>query len=223
MRIKVKLFALYREKAGASELWLELPESASVRQALDKLGEEAPALQGLLNRALIAVSKRYVKPENKLQEGDELAVFPPVSGGNGKKFEVTQAPISVDEVVNRVNRPSVGGIVTFVGVVRGESRGRKVLYLEYEAYPEMAEETLAQIGDEIREKWPQVDDIAIVHRTGKLEVGEVSVVIAVAGAHRQGLFDAARYAIDRIKEIAPIWKKEVWEGGEEWVEENASG
>jgi molybdopterin synthase catalytic subunit len=117
----------------------------------------------------------------------------------------------------RVTAPSIGGIVLFVGVVRNENLGRKVLHLEYEAYPEMAEQILAQIGNEIKERWPQVEDLAIVHRIGKLEIGEASVVIAVAGAHREGLFDAARYAIDRIKEIAPIWKKEVWAEGEEWL------
>lgn len=135
-----------------------------------------------------------------------------------KLFEITTEPISIDQVASRVNNPRVGGIVTFAGVVRGESRGRRVLHLEYEAYPEMAEQVLTQIGDEIREKWPQVDGVSIVHRIGKLEVGELSVVIAIAGAHREGLFDAARYAIERIKQIAPIWKKEVWEGGEEWIE-----
>ncbi len=138
-------------------------------------------------------------------------------------FEITAAPISVDQVVSRVNMPQVGGIVTFVGVVRGENRGRTVLYLEYEAYPEMAEQVLAQIGREIKERWPQVEGVAIVHRTGRLEVGEISVVVAVAGAHREGLFDAASYAIERIKQIAPIWKKEVWEGGEEWIEGPVAG
>ncbi len=216
MKVKVKLFALYREKAGTGELWLDLPEGALVKDAIDALGNLFPGMKELLDRAFFALNKRYIQPEDPLKEGDELAVFPPVSGG-AKKFEVTRSPISADEVMARVAAPPIGGIVLFVGTVRNENLGRKVLYLEYEAYPEMAEQVLAQIGEEIREKWPQVEDVAIVHRIGKLEVGETSVVIAVAGAHRQGLFDAASYAIERVKEIAPIWKKEVWEGGEEWL------
>ncbi len=217
MKIKVKLFALYREKAGTGELWLDLHDGATVQDALDALNNFLPDMRELLDKAFFALNKRYVQPQDPLKEGDELAVFPPVSGGEGKKFEVTLSPISADEVMARVAAPSVGGIVLFVGTVRNENLGRRVLHLEYEAYPEMAEQVLAQIGGEIREKWPQVEDVAIVHRIGKLEVGETSVVIAVAGAHRQGLFDAASYAIERIKEIAPIWKKEVWEGGEEWL------
>jgi len=216
MKVKVKLFALYRERAGTSELWLDLPEGASVQDALNSLAQRFPSLEELLGRAFFALNKRYVQLQDPLKDGDELAVFPPVSGG-AKKFEITRSPISADEVMARVAAPSIGGIVLFVGVVRNENLGRKVLHLEYEAYPEMAEQILAQIGKEIEEKWPQVEDLAIVHRIGKLEVGETSVVIAVAGAHREGLFDAARYAIDRIKEIAPIWKKEVWAEGEEWL------
>jgi len=216
MKVKVKLFALYRERAGTSELWLDLPEGASVQDALNSLAQRFPSLEELLGRAFFALNKRYVQLQDPLKEGDELAVFPPVSGG-AKKFEITRSPISADEVMARVAAPSIGGIVLFVGVVRNENLGRKVLHLEYEAYPEMAEQILAQIGKEIKGKWPQVEDLAIVHRIGKLEVGETSVVIAVAGAHREGLFDAARYAIDRIKEIAPIWKKEVWAEGEEWL------
>jgi len=216
MKVKVKLFALYRERAGTSELWLDLPEGASVQDALNSLAQRFPSLEELLGRAFFALNKRYVQLQDPLKDGDELAVFPPVSGG-AKKFEITRSPISADEVMARVAAPSIGGIVLFVGVVRNENLGRKVLHLEYEAYPEMAEQILAQIGDEIRERWPQVEDLAIVHRIGRLEVGETSVVIAVAGAHREGLFDAARYAIDRIKEIAPIWKKEVWAEGEEWL------
>jgi len=114
--------------------------------------------------------------------------------------------------------PSRGAVTTFVGVVRDHHKGRRVRYLEYEAYPEMAEDVLGQIGQEICERWPAVDDVCIVHRIGHQDVGEVSVVIAVASAHRVDTFDATRYAIERIKEIAPIWKKEVCEDGEFWLE-----
>ncbi|MCX7682484.1 MAG: molybdenum cofactor biosynthesis protein MoaE [Anaerolineae bacterium] len=133
-----------------------------------------------------------------------------------KLFEITPLPISVTEVIARLEDAANGAIVTFIGVVRGETDGRQVHYLEYEAYSEMAEEALARIGGEIRERWPEVRGVAIVHRVGRLGVGETSVVIALAAAHRPQLFDALRYAIDRLKEVVPIWKKEVWAEGAEW-------
>lgn len=136
-----------------------------------------------------------------------------------KLFEVTTEKLSVDEVVARLADPAIGAISVFVGVVRGDTEGREVRYLEYEAYPEMAEGMLRQIGDEIQARWKTIQKIAIVHRVGRLEVGEISVVIALSAAHRPELFDALHYAIDRLKEIVPIWKKEVWTDGSEWRSE----
>ncbi|MBN1246575.1 MAG: molybdenum cofactor biosynthesis protein MoaE [Anaerolineae bacterium] len=136
-----------------------------------------------------------------------------------RRFEITEHVISADDVVARLVAPAVGGVVTFVGVVRDNSEGRKTLYLEYEAYPAMAEKVLQQIADEVRARWPEVLDVAIVHRVGRLEIGETAIVIALAAAHRAQLFDALRYAIDRIKEIAPIWKKEFYLDGAEWKSE----
>ncbi|MFP3896043.1 MAG: molybdenum cofactor biosynthesis protein MoaE [Anaerolineales bacterium] len=142
----------------------------------------------------------------------------------GKRlFQITSQEISVDDVLSRLADPAIGGLATFVGVARGETDGREVQYLEYEAYPEMAEAELRRIGEEIRERWPTTREVAIVHRTGRLEIGEIIVVIAVSAAHRQGVFDAAHYAIERLKEIVPIWKKEVWAGGEEWKSEQHPG
>lgn len=136
-------------------------------------------------------------------------------------FAVTANPLSLEGIAARLADPAAGAVVTFVGVVRGETGGRPVAELEYEAYPEMAEQTFRQIGQEIRERWPTIRGIAIVHRMGRLGVGEVSVVIALSAAHRAELFDALRYAIDRLKQIAPIWKKEVWAGGgAEWKSES---
>jgi len=132
-------------------------------------------------------------------------------------FEITTTPISMDEVSRRVSSPSAGAIVSFAGIVRDTNAGRRVRYLEYEAYPEMAEPMLAQIAEEIKARWP-VEKVAIVHRVGRQEIGEISVVVAIASAHRQGAFEAGRYAIDRLKEIVPIWKKEFFEGGEVWIQ-----
>ena len=140
-------------------------------------------------------------------------------------FEITQQDISVDEVVARLADPAIGAVITFVGVVRGTTEGRDVHHLEYEAYPEMATETLRQIGDEIRDRWRTIREVAIVHRVGRLQIGETAVVIALSAAHRQEVFDAVHYAIDRLKEIVPIWKKEVWADGDgaEWRSEGDKG
>jgi len=137
----------------------------------------------------------------------------------GEFFEITEDVISVDEVVSRLADPANGAVATFVGVVRGSTDGRETLYLEYEAYPEMAVKTLRQVGEEVQSRWPEVRRVDIVHRTGHLEVGETAVVIALCAAHRRQVFDALRYAIDRTKEIVPIWKKEVYADGAEWKSE----
>ncbi len=136
-----------------------------------------------------------------------------------KLFEITLDKLSVDEVVARLADPANGAVVTFIGVVRNATDGRAVHHLEYEAYPEMAEGMLRQIGDEIRARWTTIREVTIVHRMGKLPVGETAVVIALSAAHRPEMFDALRYAIDRLKEIVPIWKKEVWADGAEWKSE----
>jgi len=146
--------------------------------------------------------------------GDELAEMK-----TKKLFEITTEEISIDEVVGHLADPGVGAVVTFVGVVRGETDGREVRCLEYEAYSEMAEEMLRQIGAEICARWPLIREVAIVHRVGRLQVGETAVVIALSAAHRQDTFDALRYAIDRLKEIVPLWKKEMWADGAEWRSE----
>jgi molybdopterin synthase catalytic subunit len=140
-------------------------------------------------------------------------------------YQVTQTPISSDEIIAQLADPAVGGIATFVGVVRGvtgtpDGTGtRETLYLEYEAYPEMAKGTLAQVGQEVQERWPEVRQVIVVHRIGRLEIGEAAIVIALSASHRRQLFDALHYAIDRIKQIVPIWKKEHWADGAEWKSE----
>ena len=137
-----------------------------------------------------------------------------------KRFEITSEEISIDEVAARLADPANGAIVTFVGVVRGETDGREVRYLEYEAYPEMAEDMLRQIGDEVCTRWETIRGAAIVHRVGRLPVGETAVVIALSAAHRPEVFDALRYTFECLKEIVPVWKKEVWVDGEEWRSEH---
>lgn len=218
MNIRVKLFASLREAAGRTTIDLTLPDGATVADALAALdGQLRPASQG--TRVAVAINRRYVEPNTGLREGDELALLPPVSGGQEttRLFEMTDGPISLDDVASRVRAPTHGAITVFAGVVRGETGALTTDYLEYETYPEMAEAVFAQIADEVRQRWPDISSIAIVHRTGRMNVGEASVVIAIAAAHRADTFDACHYAIDRLKAIAPIWKKEVGPDGTFWV------
>ncbi len=138
--------------------------------------------------------------------------------GKGR-YEITPDRLTVDTIVAQLADPAMGAVVTFVGVVRCETGGREVLSLEYEAYPEMAEQVLEQIADEVRSRWPEIRDVAIVHRVGRLEIGDTAVVIALSAAHRAQLFDALHYTIDRVQVVAPSWKKEGWTDGEEWRSE----
>lgn len=167
-------------------------------------------------------------PDQALHDGDEVALIPPVSGGSGhapaaKLFEIVEGPISLDDVAARVLAPERGGVTVFAGTVRAVTRDashgeQQTDYLEYEAYPEMAEASFAGIASEARDRWPDISAIAVLHRVGRLEIGDVSIAIAVAAAHRANTFDACHYIIDRIKQVSPIWKKEVGPGGAMWVE-----
>jgi molybdopterin synthase catalytic subunit/molybdopterin converting factor small subunit len=204
--VRVRLFAGLRERAGWSER--ELDEVAQVRDVWARLGlGEEPA--GLL----YAVNKEYADPDRELADGDEVALIPPVSGGS---FRLSEGPLAVDAVVDEVRSDEAGAIATFIGTTRMESRGRTVLHLDYEAYEEMAERVMAQIAAELKARY-DVSEIAIHHRTGRVEIGDASVVIAVSAPHRQDALAACKDAIDTLKERVPLWKKEVYEGGEEWI------
>jgi molybdopterin synthase catalytic subunit len=206
MGVSVKLFAGLRERAGWSERELDgVDRVADVWPALG-LGDEPDGL-------LYAVNKEYADRDLPLADGDEVALIPPVSGG---AFRVTEEPLSLDAAVAEVADERAGGIATFTGTVRRQSRGREVLYLEYEAYAEMAEDVIAQLASELDETH-DLCGISIHHRVGRVEIGEPSVVIAVSAPHRHDALAACRQAIDRLKETVPLWKKEVYEGGEEWL------
>jgi molybdopterin synthase catalytic subunit len=208
MRVVVKLFAGVRERAGTGERALELPDgarAADVWQELE-LGDEPPGL-------LYAVNRVYADADRALADGDEVALIPPVSGG---AFVLTGQPLSLDAAVDEVRNARAGAIATFTGTVRNESRGRDVRYLEYEAYVEMATGVMSQLAAKLKERY-DVHEIAIHHRTGRVEIGDASVVIAVSAPHRQDALAACKDAIDELKETVPLWKKEVYEGGEEWV------
>jgi molybdopterin synthase catalytic subunit len=167
---------------------------------------------------LFAVGHDYVASDHRLAPGDELCLFPPVSGGSGADiYRVVTEPLSPDAIAAAVDEPGAGGITIFSGVVRNETGGRPVKFLEYEAYAPMAEIKMREIGETVRARWPGVRRVAILHRIGRLEIGESSVLIAVAAAHRGDAFEACRYAIDTLKQTVPVWKKEHFEDGEVWV------
>jgi molybdopterin synthase catalytic subunit len=215
MKLTVKLFAGARDAVGERELDLDLPGPVTAGELLTSLAGTYPRLTPLVDALRLAVNREYAERSRVLGEGDEVALIPPVSGG-ADRMEVTAVPLSVDGVVRAVSRPTSGAVATFVGVVRESSRGRQVRSLEYDAYPEMATAKMREIATEIRQRWP-VDDVAIVHRTGLLGIGEASVVIAVSSAHRKEALAACAFAIERLKAIVPIWKKEIWTDGSEWI------
>lgn len=215
MTIRVRLFASVKDIVGRREVSLELPEGMTASDLLHRFAADHPRLQALLPSLLLAVNREYVEASRVLRDGDEVAFIPPVSGGIDL-YEITESPLSLDALVVAVRQNTSGAVATFLGVVREFARGRRVSYLEYDAYPEMATTTLRQIGEEIRSRWP-VDRIAVVHRIGRLRIGEASVAIAIASPHRREALEACAFAIERVKEIVPIWKKEVWTDGAEWI------
>jgi len=204
--VRVRLFAGLRERAGYAEG--ELQDIERVRDVWPALGlGEEP--EGLL----YAVNREYAEAGRELADGDEVALIPPVSGG---AFRVTEQPVSLAPVVDEVTDESAGAVATFLGTVRRESRGRTVLYLEYEAYPEMAEDVMAQLAAELEQRY-DLWAVAIHHRVGRVEIGQASVAIAVSAPHRQDALAACKDAIDTLKQTVPLWQKEVYAGGEEWL------
>ena len=206
VRVTIRLFAGLRERAGWSER--ELDGVARVDEIWPRLelGEEPAGL-------MVAVNREYADRDRPLADGDEIAVIPPVSGGD---FRLSAEPLDLLAAVREVESDEAGAIATFVGTTRVQSRGRTVLHLDYEAYPEMAEQMMSGLAELLKAKH-ELSDIAIHHRVGRVGIGEPSVVIAVSAPHRAAALEACREAIDTLKETIPLWKKEVYEGGEEWI------
>jgi MoaE-MoaD fusion protein len=208
VRVRVKLFAALRERAGGGERELELGEGSTLGDVWPRL-DLGPEPDGLL----YAVNREYAARDHPLGDGDEIAVIPPVSGG---AFRLSGEPLSLDAAVAEVADERAGAVATFVGTTRVHSRGRTVLHLEYEAYADMAEAEMGRIAENLKGRY-DLCEIAIHHRTGRVGIGEPSVVIAVSAPHRQDALAACKDAIDTLKETVPVWKKEVYEGGEEWI------
>jgi molybdopterin synthase catalytic subunit len=218
MKIKVLFFGVTRDLTGFQQEQAEFPEGANLEGLWGRYATRFPRLNDLSGALLLAVNQEIVDRARALKDGDEVAFLPPVSGGSsGDYYLLTRSPIPTADLVRQQKASADGAVVVFEGVVRNNSGGRRTLYLEYEAYEPMAIRKMEEIGEEAKRKF-EIDHIGMMHRLGRLEIGESSVAIIVTAPHRRAAFGACQLAIDRLKEIVPIWKKEYFEDGSVWAE-----
>ncbi|HLW84957.1 MAG TPA: molybdenum cofactor biosynthesis protein MoaE [Candidatus Sulfotelmatobacter sp.] len=232
MRVRVLFFGMLKDVAGKSNDWLDLPDSASVGDVLAHYQSQLPRFKDSLPSLAVAVNQHYSSPETKLKPDDEVALLPPVSGGSGQAgggtpaaeppgrrryASIVRTRIDTQQVLAGLKRGEDGAAVVFEGIVRNQTRGRKTLYLDYEAYEEMALQQMEALAEQSLKQF-QIRDVALVHRLGRLEIGETSVLVVVASAHRAAAFDACRWLIDTLKRTVPIWKKEFFEDGAVWAD-----
>lgn len=219
MQVRVLYFAVFRERLGTDEATVELADGARVSDALDALAARHDVIGKLRGRFRVAVNQDFVADDRALADGDELALIPPVAGGGdppARYVALLATPLSLDRCVAAVGGPGMGGLVTFTGMVRRHSRGQTIDHLEYEAYGAMAVREMTRLCDELEAEVPGCR-LAVEHRVGRLEIGELAVVIAAAAPHRAEAFTACRAMIDRLKERVPIWKKEIGDDGAAWI------
>lgn len=218
MLVELQLFAIARQRAGSARLILEIPDGSRVADLRRILAESVPELAPLVPGLMIAVDAEYADDDHPIPHGADLAAIPPVSGGGSPSLiEITEGPIDYAALTERVRSDRAGAVCLFLGTVRELTGDKRTTSLEYEAYPEMARRKLAELDAEARRRWP-ILEAAIVHRVGHLDLGEISVAVAVSCPHRAEAFEASRWLIDTLKEVVPIWKKELWaDGTEEWV------
>ena len=227
----MRLFASYREAAGVGHLELDLHPGATVKDAIAEIARRHPLIsEG--RSVVIAKNREYVTPDEPLADGDEVALIPPVSGGENDHrarrgtdvtiplVRIISTPLSVDDAIAAASEPAWGGIVVFLGTVRESSRGKRVTHLEYEAYAEMAEAKMREIAQALEKKHAPCR-VVLHHRIGDLRVGEIAVIVVAGAPHRDAAFTAAREAIDDLKTVVPIWKKEYSEDGAVWIEDHA--
>ncbi len=215
--VPMLFFAHLQDAAGSRQIILLLPNDATVRTASLELEKQVPGFDGVLKHVRVAVNAEFADLDTVLHEGDEVAWMPPMSGGSDSSLPLlTDAPIDIEALSRQVEHSGCGAVVTFAGNVRDNARDRKVLYLEYEGYAPLAEKQLALLAAQARQRWDVA--CAVQHRLGRLEIGECSVGVAVAAAHRAEAFDACRWLMDTLKDTVPIWKREFFEGGAHWVE-----
>lgn len=224
MQVRVLFFGSLREMLGRSSDVISLPDGASLSELLDRYASEKPELHKFLPSIALSVNREYATTDVRLGDQDEVALLPPVSGGSGPNCQIVRNKIDTAGFVEMLKRPEDGAVVVFEGIVRNHSRDRRTLYLEYEAYQEMALKQMEELVASAYEKYA-IDQARIVHRLGRMEIGETSVLIVVTSAHRAAAFDACRFLIDTLKKTVPIWKKEffvdgaVWADGEPFPEE----
>lgn len=228
MQVNLLFFATLKDIVGARQLQLDVPAGATVNDLWERLESRYPKLGPYRSVALTSVNEEYVDRAVTISDGDEVAIFPPVSGGSTPSeteiaeqprevYRITREAIDARALASLMLRPEAGAICIFEGVVRNNSKGKATRFLEYEAYETMALKKMEEIGAFVRGAW-EIDAVAIVHRLGHMDIGETSVAIVITSAHRRASFDACEYAIDRLKKIVPIWKKEFFEDGEVWIE-----
>lgn len=220
MRVRILFFGMLKDLAGKSSDELDLPEGASLDAVIKHYEDALPRMKDAMASMAMAVNQEYAAATTVLQAGDEVALLPPVSGGapdTGARASIVRQPIDTARILASLKRGEDGAALVFEGVVRNQTRGRKTRYLDYEAYEEMALKQMEALASQAMQQF-QVRDVAIVHRLGRLEIGEISVLIAVASAHRAAAFDACRWLIDTLKRTVPIWKKEYFEDGAVWAD-----
>ena len=224
MQVRVLFFGVLRDLTGKASDSLQLPEGGSVRDVIGLYEAQIPRLKDSLSSIALAVNQQYASPETRLKDNDEVALLPPVSGGAAgerpaerRGASMTREPIKTQQIIESLKRGEDGAALVFEGIVRNQTRGRKTLYLDYEAYEEMALQQMEALVAEALGRF-QIRDVAIVHRLGRLQIGETSVLIAVASAHRAAAFEACRWLIDTLKRKVPIWKKEYFEDGAVWAD-----
>ena len=222
MRVRVLFFGMLKDVAGKPAEWLDLPEGACIRDVLAHYETQIPRLKESIPSLALALNQQYAGPEARLKAGDEIALLPPVSGGapepviGPRHAVIISYAIDTQRILAGLKRGEDGAALVFEGVVRNQTRGRKTLYLDYEAYEKMALQQMEGLATQALQQF-QIRDVALVHRLGRLEIGETSVLIAVASAHRAAAFDACRWLIDTLKRTVPIWKKEYFEDGAVWA------
>lgn len=216
MQVRVLFFGMLKDLAGCAADTLAVHEGAVLGDVLAHYEDRVPKLKELMPSIAMSVNREYAGPQAPLHPGDEIALLPPVSGGAGKAF-IVREKIEPESVVQALKDPEDGAVVVFDGIVRNNTRGRRTLYLDYEAYEEMALQQMEGLAEHAIADF-KIRDVAIVHRLGRLEIGETSVLIAVVSAHRAAAFDACRWIIDALKKTVPIWKKEYFEGGAVWAD-----
>jgi len=228
MQVRLLFFATLKDIVGARQMQLDIPVGATIADVLTQLESSFPRIKDYRPVVLTAINEEYVDQSTRVEDGDEVAIFPPVSGGEvgsdlltisrpSELYQITRDPIDAQTVSRQMLRPEHGAICIFEGVVRNNSKGKRTLHLVYEAYESMALKKLEEIGIFVRQAW-DIGCIAMIHRLGHLDIGETSVAVIVTSAHRRAAFDACHYAIDKLKKVVPIWKKEFFEDGEIWIE-----